>query len=128
MTSPQPWSIPLPGLLADLVETLGGLTCKEAQKRLVKYGPNDALARRRRPLRRQVLDRFSNPLVLILLLAAGLSAWTGQVASFVIITFIILLSVVLDLVQQLRAENSVEALRRSLVSRSHPATTLALTI
>ena len=65
-----------------------------------------------------MLDRFANPLVLILLFAASLSAWTGQVASFVIITVIILLSVVLDLAQQLRAENAVEALRRSVGLRA----------
>jgi Mg2+-importing ATPase len=53
-------------------------------------------------------------LILILLFAGGLSAWTGEVTSFLIITVIILLSVVLDVVQQLRAENAVEALRRTV--------------
>ncbi|MFZ1105583.1 MAG: cation-transporting P-type ATPase, partial [Hyphomicrobiaceae bacterium] len=86
MMGPQPWNIPLASLLAELAATSGGLTSKQAQERLAKYGPNDALARRQRPLWRQILDRFANPLVLILLFAAGLSAWTGQVASFVIIT------------------------------------------
>lgn len=42
MTSPPPWSIPLPQLLAELAATSGDLTCKGAQERLVKYGPNDA--------------------------------------------------------------------------------------
>jgi Mg2+-importing ATPase len=118
MMGPQPWHIPLAVLLAELAATSGGLTTEEAQARLAKYGPNDALAPRRRPLWRQILDRFANPLVLILLFAAGLSAWSGQVASFVIITVIILLSVVLDLAQQLRAENAVEALRRSVGLRT----------
>ncbi len=69
---------------------------------------------RRRPLWRQILDRLGNPLVLILLFASGLSAWTGDVTSFAIIVVIILLSVVLDVVQQRRAENTVDALRRSV--------------
>ena len=118
MTGRPPWHIPLAPLLAELQATQRGLTSEEAKERLAKYGPNDALSRRRRPLWRQILDRFANPLVLILLFAAGLSAWTGQVASFVIITVIILLSVVLDLTQQLRAENAVEALRRSVGLRT----------
>ena len=69
---------------------------------------------RRRPLWRQTLDRLANPLILILLFASGLSAWTGEVTSFVIIVVIILLSVVLDVAQQARAENTVDALRRSV--------------
>jgi len=39
----------------------GGLSDKAARRRLAKYGPNNALARRRRPLWRQILDRFANP-------------------------------------------------------------------
>ena len=115
MTGRPPWNIPLASLLAELGgATRGGLTSEEAKRRLAEYGANDALTRRRQPLWRQILDRFANPLILILLFAASLSAWTGQVTSFVIITVIILLSVVLDVVQQLRAENAVEALRRSV--------------
>jgi Mg2+-importing ATPase len=73
-----------------------GLTRQEVARRLAECGPNDALARGRRPLWRQTLDRLANPLILILLFASGLSAWTCEVTSFVIIVVIILLSVVLD--------------------------------
>jgi Mg2+-importing ATPase len=114
----QPWCRPLNLVLDEVRATPSGITQAEAEQRLVRYGANDALSRRRRPLWQQVLDRFTNPLILILLFAGGLSAWTGQVTSFVIITVIILLSVVLDVVQQLRAENAVEALRRSVGLRA----------
>jgi Mg2+-importing ATPase len=113
-TEGLPWNVPLDGLLAALRTTREGLSDLQAKRRLARYGPNDALLRRRRPLWRQVIDRFSNPLVLILLFASALSAWTGDVASFAIIAVIILLSVVLDLVQQRRAENTIDALRRSV--------------
>ena len=114
----QPWNIPLAPLLAELRATADGLTSQEADARLAECGPNNALSRQRRPLWREILERFANPLVLILLFAASLSAWTGQVTSFLIITVIILLSVVLDVVQQLRAENAVDALRRSVALRT----------
>jgi Mg2+-importing ATPase len=90
------------------------LTQAEASERYEKFGPNDVLAERARPLWRAVVDRFSNPLILILLFASALSAWTGDVLSFAIIVAIVLLSVVLDVVQQRRAENAVDALRRSV--------------
>ncbi|MBL8847086.1 MAG: magnesium-translocating P-type ATPase [Hyphomicrobium zavarzinii] len=90
------------------------MTKAEASERYKKFGPNDVLAERARPLWRAVVDRFSNPLILILLFASALSAWTGDVLSFAIIVAIVLLSVVLDVVQQRRAENAVDALRRSV--------------
>jgi Mg2+-importing ATPase len=114
MAETLPWNLPLPRLLAELGTTLSGLSGEDAARRLAKYGPNDALAHRRPPLWRQLLDRFANPLILILLFASGLSAWTGEVTSFALIVGIILLSVVLDVVQQARAENTVDALRRSV--------------
>ncbi len=109
-----PWNVPLEGLLGDLRTTRDGLSSREARRRLAEYGRNDAMVRRRRPLWRQIIDRLGNPLVLILLFASCLSAWTGDVTSFAIIVVIILLSVVLDVVQQRRAENTVDALRRSV--------------
>ncbi|MBZ0210282.1 MAG: magnesium-translocating P-type ATPase [Hyphomicrobium sp.] len=110
--------LPLDALLLELRAIPRGLTSAEAGRRLAQFGPNDAMTHRRRPLWRQILDRFSNPLILILLFASGLSAWTGEVASCAIIILIILLSVVLDVTQQWRAENAIEALRRSVGLRA----------
>ena len=62
----------------------------------------------------QFLARFANPLIIILLLASALSAATGDVASFVIIAAIVLLSISLDFVQEMRAQDAVAALRRSV--------------
>jgi Mg2+-importing ATPase len=52
--------------------------------------------------------------VLILLAAAAISALTGDVASLVIISTIVLLSVLLDSVQEYRAEQAAEELRASV--------------
>ena len=112
------WNLPLQAVLGELQATPEGLSAMEAARRRAETGPNDALSRRRQPLWRQILVRLSNPLILILLFAAGLSAWTGQITSFFIITIIVLISVVLELVQQLRAESAVEALRRSVGLRT----------
>lgn len=95
-----------------------GLSEAEAEARLATIGPNDVLAERARSLWRALADRFANPLILILLFASALSAWTGDVLSFFIIVAIVLLSIVLDVAQQRRAENAVEALRRSVGLRA----------
>jgi len=113
-----PWNLPLDELLRRLHAKPGGLADRDANRRLAEYGPNDALMHRRRQLWRQIIERLANPLIIILLFASGLSAWTGEVTSFVIIVVIILLSVVLDVAQQHRAENTIDALRRSVGLRT----------
>jgi Mg2+-importing ATPase len=108
------WRQPSARLLALLKTTSAGLGAAEAAARLATYGPNDAATAKRSPLWLQFLSRFRNPLVIILLVASGLSAATGDIPSFVIIASIVMLSMTLDFVQEVRAQNAVEALRRSV--------------
>jgi len=108
------WQEGLEHLLAILGTTPAGLSGAEANARLAIYGPNDAATVKRSPLWLQFLARFRNPLVIILLVASGLSAATGDVASFLIVLCVITASITLDFVQEVRAQNAVEALRRSV--------------
>ena len=62
----------------------------------------------------RLFERFSNPLVLILLFAAAVSAFTGDVPSFVIIAVIVLMSVILDVTQERQAQNAAESLREQV--------------
>ena len=69
---------------------------------------------RRYGLALKMASRFRNPLVLILIGAALISALTGELASFVIISVIVLLSVVLDSLQEYRAKEAADRLRASV--------------
>ncbi len=108
------WKEPAARLLARLATRSAGLNTAEARSRLAKYGLNNAAIVKRSPLWLQFLARFQNPLVIILLVASGLSAATGDIASFVIVMSIVTISMTLDFVQEVRAQNAVEALRRSV--------------
>ena len=108
------WQEGLEHLLAFLGTTPTGLSGAEANARLAVYGSNDAATVKRSPLWLQFLARFRSPLVIILLVASGLSAATGDVASFLIVLCVITASITLDFVQEVRAQNAVEALRRSV--------------
>jgi Mg2+-importing ATPase len=112
------WKLPPKTILDAFAVTEVGLSSLEAAGRLVKYGANDAAAAKRAPAWLRFAQRFSNPLVIILLVASGLSAATGDVASFVIISGIVLLSVLLDFVQESRAESAVEALRAQVALKA----------
>jgi Mg2+-importing ATPase len=89
-----------------------GLTGVEAQRRAREFGPNEFRPRRTRSPMGELLRRFRSPLVLILLAASLVSAFSGQVASFAIILSMVVLSVAIDFVQEHRAGRAAEALTR----------------
>jgi hypothetical protein len=66
----------------------------------------------------QFIRLLANPLVIILLAASALSAATGDVASFIIIASIVLLSALLDFAQASQAQNAVDALRQQVALRA----------
>src|SRR5271166_5244593 len=94
------WQIPLADLERQLGTSPNGLSSAEAAARRLRYGPNTLEERRRLSLPLKFLSRFRNPLVIILLVAAAISALTGDLASFIIISTIVLMSAVLDTVQE----------------------------
>ncbi len=113
--APDFWSGPVAALLDRLDTHAGeGLSSAEAIARLAALGPNRISGQPRRRLLLDFLARFRNPLILMLLVAAAVSAATQDPASFVIITTIVLLSVILDFVQEHRAESAADKLRESV--------------
>ena len=85
-----------------------GLSEAVARERLAQVGPNVLTAGHRRALVLQLLSRFRNPLVLLLLAASVISAVTHDVTSSTIIVVVIVLSVTLDFVQEHRAGKAAE--------------------
>ncbi|MCK9380037.1 MAG: magnesium-translocating P-type ATPase [Sulfuritalea sp.] len=115
----RPWWLePLPASTADLARVAAGLSAAEAKARLTRFGPNLFRQRQESPLLVQYLTRFKNPLVIILLVASAVSALTGEITNFLIISVIVLLSVTLDFVQEYRANAAAEKLRQSVSVRA----------
>lgn len=112
------WNRSLEQLLAEVGATQAGLSSGEAKERLQRFGANDVTDYRRAPLWLQFLTHFYNPLVIMLLVASAFSMFTGDMASFIIITTIVLLSVTIDFFQELHAENGVNALRSSVAIKA----------
>lgn len=108
------WQVPL----AELEHRLGsgphGLTDEEASRRLLRFGPNVIGATRRQGFLRKTAGRLRNPLVLVLITAALISALTGEIGSFVIISIVVLLSVLLDSLQEYRAETAADRLKAAV--------------
>jgi P-type Ca2+ transporter type 2C len=88
-----------------------GLSEQEAARRLAELGPNELQAARAVHPWRLLLEQLRNVLILILLVAVGLSAALGHATEAVVITVIVLFAVLLGFVQEYKAERAIDALR-----------------
>ncbi|MHB8872559.1 MAG: HAD-IC family P-type ATPase, partial [Myxococcaceae bacterium] len=95
-----------------------GLSEAEASERLATHGPNVLEAGRSRALAVQLLARFKNPLVILLLAASTLESATGDFASATIIMVMVVLSVTMDFLQEHRAGRAAERLRKAASVRA----------
>jgi Mg2+-importing ATPase len=96
----------------------GGLTEVEAAERLERYGPNEPVRTVHRSLVRQILARFTNPLVLILVISACVSAGVGDLSNASIVLAIVLLSMIVEFVQTRRSERAADALAKRVAQRA----------
>lgn len=110
------WDVPLKDLLTRLEVTTDGLSTDEAEQRLRTYGPNSLAKESRFAAVLDFLRFFENPLVLILLVASGVSFALGERVDALIIVTIVLLSVLMNSYQEFQARNAIKALRQKVAS------------
>jgi len=102
----------LKAVLAELDVPIDGLRSEEAGKRLVKYGRNELVEKRKRSLPAKFLDQFRDFMILVLIAAAVVSGFVGELADTIAILVIVLLNAVIGFVQEYRAEKAMEALKQ----------------
>ncbi len=101
-------------LFRDLGSGPGGLSPREAARRLEQHGPNE-IRRQRGPGHLQALARqFTHPLALLLWAAAALSLLGDLVPLAIAIVAVIVLNAVFAFAQELQAERATEALQEFL--------------
>ena len=98
--------------LIELNVTSKGLSTQEAQERLKTNGPNELKKEKRKSPLKLLLDQFTDVLMIILLIATGLSVAVGEVTDAIIIVAIVIASAVLGFTQEYRSEKAVEALKK----------------
>lgn len=90
----------------------GGLSGQEAARRLAQYGPNELREGGKKSTLRIFLEQFLDFLVMILIIAAIISAALGDVESMVVILAVITMNAVLGTVQTVKAEASLDSLKQ----------------
>jgi Mg2+-importing ATPase len=108
------WGLPAAQLLTELRSKEAGLTSVEARLRLAQVGPNVLRPRRSHGAWKLLLRQFSSPLVLILLFAAGVSAFLQEWIDAAVIAAIVAGSAAISFSQEYGASRAVEALRARL--------------
>jgi Ca2+-transporting ATPase len=89
-----------------------GLTAEDAKQRLIEHGPNELKKEKGKSPLKLLLGQFTNVLMIILLLAIGLSIAVGEVTDALIILAIVIASAILGFTQEYRSEKAVEALKK----------------
>lgn len=96
-------NMPSQQVLKTLATNEDGLSNAEATQRLQRDGRNEIVQQKLRSLILDALLRSLNPMVGILLVAAGISAFTGSITNAVIIISMVLISIGLDYFQSHRS-------------------------
>ena len=100
--------------VAKLRADARGLSSLEVQQRRKEFGLNSISTGHRQSLIAQIGRRLIQPLVAILLVAAVISGATGDRASLIIISTMVLLSIGLDVFQERNAMKAADALKKSI--------------
>lgn len=112
------WTLDRRVVLGELGCSAEGLTTQEARRRLERYGPNTDKPAGRAGIVAAVARRLLEPLCLILLVAAIVSALTGDGVGGAIIVAIVILSIGLDTFQEGRAVRAADLLRHSVALKA----------
>jgi P-type Mg2+ transporter len=88
-----------------------GLTSQEAAERLKKFGVNDPAPARRRSMAGELLAIVANPLIFILVIAAAVSAFIGQLLDGAIIITMVVTGAGINFYQTYRSKLAIELLR-----------------
>ncbi len=111
-------------VLKEVESTASGLTAEEAAKRLEKVGQNKLDEPPKPTLLARFIEQFKNPMILVLIAAAIISAVTGIIsegkldADVFIIMFVVIANAVLGVYQENKAESAIEALQAMSAAQS----------
>jgi Ca2+-transporting ATPase len=89
-----------------------GITTQDAAERLAQYGPNQLTEAPRPGFLKLLWDQFNNFIVILLIVAAAISAVLGEWIDASAILAIVVLNAVLGIVQEQRAEEALAALKK----------------
>ncbi len=96
----------------ELRTSPSGISAEEAAVRLGQYGPNELKEKKKRTSFMMFLDQFRDFMILVLIAAAIISGFIGELSDTIAIVVIVVLNAVVGFIQEYRAEKAMEALKK----------------
>ncbi|MCG3172957.1 MAG: putative cation-transporting ATPase F [Myxococcota bacterium] len=118
MTLP-PWhALGVDETFAALSSSASGLSSAAARERLERDGPNALTERRGASWARKLAEQFFQPLVVVLIGAAALSIFLGDLVDAAVIAAVVVLNGLIGFFQEYRAEQSIAALSKTILTEA----------
>jgi len=99
-------------VIEELRSSSQGISSEEASRRLEKYGPNELKEFKKKTLFVMFLDQFKDFMIIVLIAAAVISGFIGELSDTIAIIVIVLLNAIIGFVQEYRAEKAMAALKK----------------
>lgn len=99
-------------VLERLHATPQGLLTTEAMERLQKNGPNELPQGKKVTLWQRIIAQFKDLMILILIVAAIVAAFAGELSDTIIILLVVVLNAAFGVFQETKAENAIDALQK----------------
>jgi len=105
--------------LKETGSNAAGLNDAEAKQKLAEHGKNELQAKKKISPVFIFFRQFVDVMILVLILAAGISYFIGELSDTIVILVIIFLNSVIGFIQEYRAEKAMEALQKMATQVSH---------
>lgn len=104
-------------VFGEVKSTENGLTSEQARRRSAETGKNKLVEGKKTPLILRFLSQFADPMIIILIAAAVISAITSVLqkefpSDVIIIMFVVIVNAILGVYQESKAEKAIEALQK----------------
>ena len=106
------YQMPQDAVRKEVNQGMEPLTDSQVEERQKKYGPNELVEGEKKSTFRIFLEQFGDFLVIILIISAIISLFLGEAESAVVILVVITMNAILGTVQTVKAEQSLNSLKK----------------
>ena len=104
--------------IESLKSNIEGLKKQEAEERLKKYGLNELPKKKKKSPIQIFFNEYKDPIVILLIVAAIISLFSGEVVDCIVIFLIITIDAIVGTFQEIKAEASAEALQELIKEKT----------